>query len=94
MGDLTSWIGIFFQTIAIMVSMGAFILRLHMDLKLLIQRQEHMQREQLNIQSRIEKLGQVVIDLAKQDTRLNNVEARLQEMSLRLFDHIRKDEAA
>lgn len=89
MGDLTSWLGIALQTLAIIITVGAFVLRIHLDVKLLVQRQEHMQDEQERIQSKLEALNQVLIDLTKQDARLTNIEFRMQELSIRLTDHIK-----
>lgn len=85
MGELSNIIGTAIQTIAILGTVGGFIFRLHLDLKLLIQQQTQSVQRISKIETRMEQLSQVVVEIARQDARLNNLEARIQELSNRLF---------
>lgn len=94
MGDLANWIGIGVQTLAIVGTMAAFLIRINTEVKVLVQRISQSELRLGLLDTRMEKLSQVVVDLAKQDQRLNNVEMRVQELSMRLYEHVKKDNAA
>lgn len=95
-GDLASWVGIIIQTVAIIGTMGLFLFRMNTEVKILVQRLIQIEKQTeyrlIAVDSKLERLSQVVVDLAKQDQRLNNVEARVQELSSRLHAHVRKNE--
>jgi Tfp pilus assembly protein PilN len=86
MGDLSSWVGIILQTVAILGTVGAFLVRLQLDLKLLIQSLQQSKIEISDMKDQMKVLSHVVVDIAKQDARLNNLEARIQEISNRIFE--------
>lgn len=94
MFDLTINIGNILQTLAMMVAVGAFIIRLqqrlHLDLRLLLQSHNQQKEDIIKIKSQIEQLNKLVVDLARQDQRLTNVETRMQELSNRLFEYSRE----
>lgn len=94
MGDITSWIGLVIQTIVFLGTVGGFVIKLHLDLKLLIQSQQQYQRQMnaeiSDIKERVKGMGQVIIDLARQDMRMNSLDAKVQELSNRLFDYSRR----
>ena len=91
MGDLSSWIGLLLQTAAIIGAIAVFIVRHHIDFRLLLQSQQQSREKIASIESKMEKLSDVIIEIAKQDTRLNNLEARMQEISNRLFQHMKEE---
>lgn len=92
MGDISSWVGMVLQTLGILGAVGMFVLRLHLDLRLLIQAQVQVKNVVDSHDTQLKQMGQILIDLARQDMRLTNAEARIHELSTRLYDHIRKDE--
>ena len=91
MGDWSNIISTAIQTVAILGTVGGFIFRLHLDNRLMLEKQIQFVARIGKIESRVEQLSNVVVDLARQDTRLNNVEARLQEISNRLYEHVKKE---
>lgn len=92
--DWTNVISVAIQTLAILVAGGGFLWRLQMDLKLWIQQSQIIAGKVAQIEVEIKKFSEVLIDLAKQDTRLTNIEARVQELSNRLYSHIREEDKA
>lgn len=93
MGDIANWAGIFVQTLAIVGTMAAFLIRINTEVKVLVQRISQSELRLVSVDARMEKLSQLVVDLAKQDQRLNNVELRVQELSMRLYEHVKKENA-
>lgn len=93
MGDLANWAAVLVQTVTIVGTMAAFLFRINTDVKVLVQRLLQTESRIGHLDTRMEKLSQVVIDLAKQDTRLANVEARVNELSMRLYAHVRKEDS-
>lgn len=92
MGDITSWIGTILQILVTIGTIGAFFARLHIDLKLLVQSQLQMKNTIDAHEAHLKQMGQILIDLARQDIRLTSAETRLHEISARLYDHIRREE--
>lgn len=83
--DWTNFVSVVIQTIAILATVGAFILRLRVDVLLVLQQQSQVKERIAVVEKEVKDLSKAVIDIAKQDIRLNNLEARVQEMSSRLF---------
>ena len=90
MGDLNNWIGTTIQTLVLVGAIGGFVFRLQLALKLLIEQQAQYSVRMLKVEAKIEQLSQVLIDLARQDARLNNQEARIQEISNRLHEYSKR----
>lgn len=88
MFDFTINLSVVLQTIVTLLAVGVFILRLHFDLRLLIHAQLQQKEKIIGIETRLDQLGKVLIDLAKQDQRLNNVEARLQDLYMLTRDKV------
>lgn len=93
MGDWTNLAGTAIQTVVVLASIGTFIFRLHVDLRLLLQKQAQFVERVTKIENKVDALSSVLIDIAKQDARLNNLESRIQELSNRIYDHIKKEVA-
>lgn len=90
MGELSSWIGTLIQTLAILGTVGSFLFKMHVDLKLIVQSQRQFLDRVAKIEGGMDKLNQVLIEMARQDARQNGLEARIQELSNRLFEHIKR----
>jgi hypothetical protein len=89
--DWANLAGIALQTIAIIFSLGAFVMRLHLDLRLWIQQSQATATEVAQIKQKMEKIADLITQLAIQDTRLNSIEARVHELSNIISRHIKKD---
>lgn len=85
-------IGIALQTLAIIITLGAFVGRLHLDLRLWIQQSQAIAAKVAQIEGKLEKMADLITQIAIQDARLNSIEARIQEISSILNRHI-KDES-
>ncbi len=85
MGDLANWVGIAVQTLAIVATMAGFLMRINTDVKVLVQRLVQMEQHIDNLNSKTEKLSSVIVDIAKQDQRILNLETRVQELSSRFY---------
>lgn len=96
MGDISSWLGLAIQTVVFLGTVGGFVIKLHLDLKLMIQSQqqyqERMNSEITDIKERVKGMGQVIVDLARQDVRMNAVEARVEKVSNSLFEYVQRHE--
>lgn len=86
MFDFTINLSIVFQTIVTLATIAFFILKIHTDLKLLVQSHNAQNTKINNIETRIDKLSGLVVDLARQDQRLNNLESRITELSSTVFN--------
>lgn len=78
--DIATWAGPILQTLVMAGTVGALIVRLHTDMKLLIQQVQQTKSDVYSLKEEMKKLAQVMIDLARQDTRLTNLEARMHEL--------------
>ena len=90
MGELSNWVGTTIQTLVLVGAIGGFVFRLQLALKLLIEQQSQYSVRMMKVEAKIEQLSQVLIDLAKQDMRLSNQEARIQELSNRLHEYSKR----
>lgn len=93
MGEWANIVGTTIQTLAILGTVGGFIFRLHLDNRLLLEKLTQSNIRIVKVEDEVKQLSQVVVSIARQDTRLDNVEARLQEISNRLYDHIKRQAA-
>lgn len=83
--------GIALQTIAIIITLVAFIGRIHLDLKLWIQKVEAIANKVYTIETKMEKISDVITQIAIQDARLNAIESRIHTIDNRLDRHIKDD---
>lgn len=91
MGDLASWAGVILQTLVIAGTLAVFLFRISTDVKIIAQRQSQTETRVGAIDVKMEKLSSLVVEIAKQDQRLNFLDARVQELSSRLYAHLQKD---
>lgn len=83
--------GIALQTLTIVGSLWAFVMRLHVDLKLWIQQSQAVAEKVAKIENKMEKMAELITQLAIQDTRLNIIEARVQNIDDRLANHVKNE---
>lgn len=89
--DWPNIISLIIQTIAILGTLAAFLGKLLIKLELMIQQHKQFRDEVNVIKTKVDELSRVVVDIARQDTRIINLEARVHELSTRLHNHIAED---
>lgn len=86
--DWSNWVGIAIQAVAIVLPLGAFIVRLHLDLRLWIAQSQATAAKVEKVEQKIEKISDLVTQIAIQDARLNSIETRLQELYMLNKSHV------
>lgn len=81
MWDMTINLGTILQTVIVLASVGAFIYRLHIDTT-------HIKQKLQALDTKVEKLSAVTIDLAKQDQRLLHLEGSLERVEKYMFEKL------
>lgn len=90
--DWSNLVGLIIQTLAILGTGAAFLGRLHLDLRLWIQQAQILAGRVTQIESKMDKISELITQIAIQDARLNALDVRLQEISTRFFNHVKEDE--
>jgi len=88
MFDMTISLGAVLQTVAMLGGIAIFIWRLQIRLEIVDTKQAVAIEKISKIELELDKLTAVTIEQAKQNTRIDHVESRLQEVSNRIFDHV------
>ena len=84
--DTTISLGTLLQTIAMLGGALYFLWRLQLRLEVIDTKQISTIQKIDSIEKELEKITLVVIEQARQNTRLDNFEARVQELSNRIYD--------
>lgn len=81
MGDVSNWISIILQMLGVLGGVAVFFYRIHLSLNLLMQQNIQAEKKIATMELKMEQLSQVIIDMAKQNVRLDGLDARVQEIS-------------